>query len=282
MIRNPSAATWFNMLSDAERQLLGPIFNQVLTTTEQYNSLIDGFQLYITGSSLNNFERSYNDIDLMVVLPSERINKIKSEILTGLRNNFQNKNMVALHERLKDPKLKLFGLTELTDSVINSLIYSIEITSQDTEALLRRLGSSSELNRIVMDPERELSAIKMRLDGELAAEKNNPTVEPDGTVGYQFGPMVEAFLNDVINGLDHFTSSQGMPGFNIQWNKSFPEGYGKVAGENNCHISSNVQCTPVHLFLTTGLDLKKAMEKKESFMLEYYSDQERMRPIKLY
>jgi hypothetical protein len=43
-----------------------------------------------------------------------------------------------------------------------------------------------------------------------------------------------------------------------------------------------VQCTPVHVFLTTGVDPKKAMEKKESFMLEYYSEQERMQPIRLY
>ena len=48
------------------------------------------------------------------------------------------------------------------------------------------------------------------------------------------------------------------------------------------YIYSKFDCPPSHIFVTTGVDLKKAMEKKESFMLAYYTEQERMKPIKIY
>jgi hypothetical protein len=270
------------MLNATEQRWLVPVINQVLTTADQYNKLINGFMVYVTGSSLNFVERVYNDIDLMVVIPNEGINNIRSGILADLRKNFQDKNLNGLQEQAEDPKFKIFGFTNLFESVMDSLKYSIEINNNDTEALLHRLGSTTELNRIILDPKSELLAINMRLDGELEAEKHKLTVEPDGTAGYQFGPLVEAFLKDLKSGLDHKVDPQGKPLFYFQLNKSFPEGYGKVAGENNCYISPAVPCAPLHVFLTTGVELKKAMEKKDSFMLEYYSEQERMQPIRLY
>ena len=77
------------------------------------------------------------------------------------------------------------------------------------------------------------------------------------------------------------TSQNDRSLYNIQWHKSFSEGYGRTAGENNFHIYPLGQCAPVHVFLTMCVDNKKAMEKKESFMLEYYSADERMKPIRL-
>jgi len=70
------------------------------------------------------------------------------------------------------------------------------------------------------------------------------------------------------------------PRYAVHWHKSFSEGYDKTAGDNNCHVLT-AGATPVHLFLTTELDPKKAREKKESFMLEYYTEKERLEPVRL-
>ncbi|MCK5561276.1 MAG: hypothetical protein KAJ51_11800 [Thermoplasmata archaeon] len=278
---NQLAAKWFQLLSVIEQQTLTPIINQILATTERFNKIFQGYQVYITGSSLNFLERTYNDIDLMVVIPQDNLVTGKKGLLAILRESFRAKNISSLREAIITLKVRLFGLQELLDSTIDSIDYSIEISNSNQEALLRRLGSANEVTRLLMDPTDELTAIKLRTEGLIDAEKQVLPVELDGTQGYQFGPLVEVFLEHVMADLIK-PASDGQPLYQVNFQKSFPEGYGKIAGENNCYIYPKVQCPPVHLFLTTGVDQKKAMEKKDSFMLEYYTELERMQPIRIY
>jgi hypothetical protein len=277
---NSSAAKWFNLLTDIEKRNLTPIFNQVLITTAQYNNYFQGYEVYITGSSLNIVERNYNDIDVMVVIPEVTISKFKQDLLSGLMGSFKSKNIDQINKWTSDPRIQLLNMNELINSMSDSLEYSSAIKEQDKEYLLNRFGSMNEVQRLMMDPESELSAIQMRLESMVEEEKNKNPVEPDDQ-GYQFGSLVECFLRDVTSSLESQTQD-GKPKFQVQLYKSFSEGYGRTAGENNCHIFPMAQCVPVHLFLTTDVDYKKAMEKKESFMLEYYSEHERMKPIKIY
>lgn len=270
------------MLNDSERRLLAPIFDQVLNTTNSYNEIFQGFEIYITGSSLNLLNRDHNDVDIMVVIPIDMISSAKRKILSNLWQNFKDNEIGAIQQLVESSKIKLLGLNELIDSIIDSLEYIKVITTQDSEALLQRLGSTNEVTRINMDPDGELTAIRMRIEGAFESEKNNPILDSDGTAGYQLGTLVEEFLKSVANDLSaKYRTQDGQPYYRVQWHKSFTEGYGKIAGENNCHIYPSAHCVPVHLFLTTGVDNKKAMEKKESFTLEYYSDDERMKSIRL-
>ena len=94
------------MLNETEKQSLVPIFDQILITTEYYNGLFPGFEVYITGSSLNLVERAYNDIDLMVVIPEEELKTAKKEKITHLWELFKNKDHKGLSEQLKDTKIK--------------------------------------------------------------------------------------------------------------------------------------------------------------------------------
>jgi len=217
----------------------------------------------------------------MVVIPNKEIKKIRAEILTSIWEMFKNRERNRLQELQNDPRVKNLDLSELLSLAIDSLVFSSEIDNQNKDALLSRLGSMNEITRLIMDPERELSAIKVRFEGMLDAEKNKSPIGADGTHGYEYGYLVEEFLKNIAVGLGA-AALDDQPRFFFQWSKSFSEGYGKTAGENNCHIYPRTQCTPVHLFLTTGVDQKKAIEKKDSFMLEYYSEHERMPPIKLY
>lgn len=269
------------MLSDIERRALVPIFEQVLSTVDFYNNLFPGFEVYLTGSSLNLIQRSYNDIDLMVVVPELELKRIKLKLLSDVKEMFKARDLESIQNQINDPKTNLFGMREVINSLIDTLHYLSDIATRNEEALMRRLDSSSEMARLLVDPEREIEAIRVRVEGLLESEKANVPLESDGTHGYQFGILVEAFLKSVASNLTR-PGPDGQTRFYLKWYKSFTEGYGKVAGENNCHIYPRIQCTPVHLFLTSGVDNKKAMEKKESFMLEYYSAQERMLPIKLF
>lgn len=275
------AAKWYQMLKPMEQQAIATIINQTMAITESYNNLFPGFELYVTGSSLNLLERNYNDIDLMVILPHDELVKGKSEVLQTLWEYFKNKDLSSLREASNLPKIKIFHFDELVNSIIDSVEFSMEILNSNHDALLHRLGSNNEVTRLLIDPETELEAQKVRTEGLITEEKAVIPSEPDGTQGYQFGLLVEGFLKAVAEPLAK-PSATGQSTVQVQWHKSFPEGYGKVAGENNCYIYSSPQCLPVHLFLTTGLDQKKAMEKKDSFMLEYYTPQERLQPIKLY
>jgi hypothetical protein len=178
-------------------------------------------------------------------------------------------------------KTQILSLKELLGQLKDFMNLYIAIQNRSQEYLQQHYGSSNEVHRILIDPEPEIEAIKMRVEGLIEEEKNRPTIESDGTAGYQFGPLVERFLKEVVSGLTSTDQNQQLK-FNIQWQKSFSEGYGKIAGENNCYIYPNIQSVPVHLFLTTGVDQKKAMEKKESFMIEYYTAEERMEPIRIY
>jgi len=269
------------MLNDIERRVLVPIFDQILSTVDFYNNQFPGFEVYITGSSLNLIQHSYNDIDLMVVVPEVELKKIKLKMLSDIKEMFKSRDLESIQNLFNDPKTNLFGMGEVLNSVLDSLHYLSDIATRNEEALMRRLESSSEMTRLLVDPEREITTIQFRLEGLLESEKANVPLESDGTHGFQFGILVEAFLKSVASNLTR-PGPDGQAQFYLKWYKSFTEGYGKVAGENNCHIYPRIQCTPVHLFLTNGVDNKKAMEKKDSFMLEYYSAHERMLPIKLY
>jgi hypothetical protein len=279
---NQKAARWFNMLKEIEKQNIKAIIAQIIKTTETFNNFFNRFEVYITGSTLNLNDRRYNDIDTMVVIPSDQIKKSKDEILKIFLDSFKNEDFNSISKWEHDKRIELLGLSQLIISIEKSMEFSKAIKDSNNDFLLRNLGSQTELNRILMDPEPALEGLKMRVEGNIEDEKNQTSTELDGTSGFQLGPLVENFLQDVTSNLNQ-VDSMGKPRFQIQWHKSFSEGYGKTAGENNCYIYSDVnnQCAPVHLFLTTGVDEKKAMEKKESFMLEYYSEQERMRPIKL-
>jgi hypothetical protein len=278
---NPSAVTWYNMLNETEKEVLKPILEQVIFTTKQYNQLFPGFEIYITGSSLNMTERTYNDIDIMVVIPEDEINNSKRKLLSDLWEKYKNKTFDELKNELKNPKVQMLGLNDSVNSLLDSLKYSQEIHESNKETLITRLGSESKVHRLLMDPELELEAIKVRTEGIIESEKPKLSLEADGSHGYMFGPIVEMFLKTVTDNISKIISG-AQPVYQIQWHKSFSEGYGKIAGENNCHIYSKLDCPPAHIFVTTGVDLKKAMEKKESFMLAYYTEQERMQPIKLY
>ena len=281
LTNDPSANKWYNMLNETEKAVFKPILEQVASTTQQFNQLFPGFEIYITGSSLNLLERTYNDIDIMVVISEDELKKSKRNILSNLWEEFKDKAFDKLRNQLENPKIQMLGLKELVNSLMDSLVYLQEIRDSKKALLVARLGSESEVHRLLMDPEREFEAITVRMEGLLESEKPRLPLEADGSHGYMLGPIVEEFLNTVTDRISKLISG-GQPTYRIQWHKSFSEGYGKVAGENNCHVYSKFNCPPVHIFVTTGVDQKKAMEKKESFMLDYYSEQERMRPIKLY
>jgi hypothetical protein len=279
--QNPEVDKWFNMLQESERSAISRIINHILGKLDHYNNLIPGFEAYITGSSLNLQQRSYNDIDVMVVLPKENLEKLKLKILSDLKEFAKNQDLMSIQTLQKDPTPRFLGLEDLFDSILDSLLYSQEIASKNKDALVARLGSTGDVNRILLDPEGELSAIKVQIEGIIDAEKPILPTEIDETAGFQFGPIVEKFLKDVVDSLI-VTDESGSEKYKIQWYKSFLEGYGKVAGENNCYIQPPSESAPVHLFLSIGVDQEKAMQKKESFMLEYYTDQERMQPVKIY
>jgi hypothetical protein len=175
----------------------------------------------------------------------------------------------------------MLGVDELLQSIIDSLTYYKEIQIQDKDALLVRLNSTTEVNRILMDPQNELNGIRVRVQGMIEEEKGVQPLDHDSAQGYQFGHIVEEILKQIESKLRPLTKD-GQPYYLIQWSKSFSEGYGKIAGENHCYFFPHTHCPPVHLFVTTGVDEKKSMEKKESFMLAYYSDTERMKPVKLF
>jgi len=281
LLNNQPANTWYNMLNETEKAVFKPILEQVTSTTKQYNQLFPGFEIYITGSSLNLSERTYNDIDIMVVIPEDELKKSKRNVLSNLWEEYKHNAFDELKNQLKNPMIQMMRLNDLVNSLLVSLKYSQEIHDSNKEALVARLGSESDVHRLLMDPDSELEAIKVRLEVILESEKPRLLLEADGSHGYMFGPIVEVFLKTVTDRISKLTSGNQSI-YQIQWHKSFSEGYGKVAGENNCHVFSKFDCPPAHIFVTTGVDLKKAMEKKESFMLEYYTDQERMKPIKLY
>jgi len=269
------------MLNGVDRTGITPIIQQVLNTTKFYNEVFPGFTIYITGSSLNLIDRSYNDIDLMVIIPEQQISVSKSELLKHIGDLIRNNDSNNIEQMKNNNKVKLLGLMDLLGSIIDSISYRKAILQGNSQELLRRLGSNNEVIKVTRDPEQELEVIKMRMQGSIDSEKAEQTMEADGTSGYQLGMMIEEFLRNVATGLENMSRTSTLK-FGYQWNKSFSEGYGKVAGENNCHIYPSNQGVPVHVFLTTGLDNKKAMEKKESFMLEYYSENERMWPIKIF
>jgi hypothetical protein len=241
--KNQQANKWFAMLKYLEKNSVTIILDEVLKITEQYNNIIQGFEVYITGSTLNLMDRSYNDIDLMVVIPHDNLITIKRKLLTELWNLFRDNDINSLTQFENHIKTKLFDLGETLGQLKDFLNTKIAINNRSQEYLLHHYGSSNVVNRIL--------------------------------------PLVERFLFEVATDLTAADQNQLLK-FNVQWQKSFSEGYGKIAGENNCYIYPNVQSVPVHLFLTTGVDHKKAMEKKESFMIEYYTAEERMKPIKLY
>lgn len=269
------------MLNEIDRIGITPIIQQVINTTKFYNEVFPGFNIYITGSSLNLVERSYNDIDLMVTIPVQQISIIKNELLIQINQLIKNNDLINIDQMKENNNIKLLGLVGFLNSISDSINYRNTILQGDKDELLRRLGSTNEVSRVLMDPTQELEAIKMRLQGNLDGEKAEQPLESDGTSGYQFGMIVERFLKNSTYSLENLSKTSNLK-FSFQWNKSFSEGYGKVAGENNCHIYPSNQGVPVHVFLTTAVDNKKAMEKKESFMLEYYSENERMWPIKIF
>lgn len=278
---NAEATKWFSLLNDIEKTSLIQIFDKVIDAIKSYNEIFFGFELYITGSSLNLITREYNDIDLMIIMPVEEVKKTKSRMLENLYKSFLNKNLESIQKLKLDPRIKLLGLIETVNSILDHYRYFQEVSTSNNDVLLQRLGSTSELTRILRDPESELAAIKVRVEGILEAEKNILINDSDGVFGYQFGPFVEELLKDLSAKLSQLLGSDGQPLVHFEWHKSFSEGYGKVAGENNVHVYPKTSVPPVHIFITTAIDFKKAMEKKESFMLEYYSDSERMKPIKL-
>ncbi len=271
------------MLKEIEKQKLKHVIAQIIKTAENFNNYFKGFEVYVTGSTLNLRDRKYNDIDIMVILPAEQIKKSKFGIIKILLDSFRNNDFELITKWESNRRTELLGLSELIISIKSSLEFSIAIKNADNNFLLSNLDSQTEVNRVLMDPEAALEALKMRVEGSIEDEKIKTSTEADGTSGFQFGPLVEGFLKSVSKSLDQL-DSQGRPKFQIQWHKSFSEGYGRTAGENNCYIYPEIpkQCAPIHLFLTTGVDEKKAMEKKESFMLEYFSEHERMRPIRLF
>jgi hypothetical protein len=269
------------MLTEPEQQAITSIINQTLISTEYFNNMFSGFEIYITGSSLNLVSRTHNDIDLMIVVPAEQIRKSKLELMTSIWNLFKNNDLETLAAQKNSPQIRILGLTDLLNSLIDFINYIRDISSKDSDALYQRLQSTSEINRLLMDPEAELAATRIRAEGLSEEEKNVLPLDSDGAVGYQFGKLVEEFLNHVVSNLTTPEHAEGTA-FSVKWSKSFSEGYGKIAGENNCYIFSTTHHLPVHIFLTTGVDHKKAMEKKESFMLEYYTEQERMQPIRIY
>ncbi len=269
------------MLNEYEKNALIPIIEQVLITVQEYDNFYKGFQVFITGSSLNLVNREYNDIDLMVVIPENELKRSKGDILSDIWEYFKNKDITRLRALMKEKRIELFNLNESVEQMIDNIDYIFALDTCDQQLLLKRLGSMNEVNRQLLDPAFEIQKIKMHAEGILEEERARPAVESDSTLGYQFGPLVEKFLRDAALRFTR-TAKDGRPWCSINWHKSFSEGYGKTAGENNIHIYSRAQCVPVHLFLTTGVDNKKAMEKKESFMIEYYQDNERLPPIRIY
>jgi len=279
---NQQAAYWFNLLPDLEKRMLSPVLNQVLATTQYYNGIFPGFTVWITGSSLNLVERSHNDIDVMVVVPVEVIRKAKQETLSSMWRLYKEQDISTLMELGKDPRTTALGITEVLGMATDSLRYSMEIRGKNTEALSKRVTSPQEVNRILLDAPQELEAARVKVDGMIEMEKNEAPTEADGTQGYQFGPLVLAFLRHVETGVARVKNQEGQPVLTVDWRKSFSEGYEAGAGDNNCYLyNSNVQAAPVHLFLVTEVNSQKAMEKKESFMLEYYTPQERLAPVRL-
>jgi hypothetical protein len=170
------------------------------------------------------------------------------------------------------------GLTKIVSVVKDLLRYDQEIQRADEAAIFKRTGLQSEVARVLRDSSQERRSVYLQVEGTIVAESNARASDSDGTSGYQFGTLVEGFLKSVSSGLASTTTGQA---FQVEWRKSFSEGYDKTAGENNCYIYIPQRTSPVHLFLTTGVDAKKAMEKKESFMLEYYTPNERTAPVRI-
>lgn len=113
-----------------------------------------------------------------------------TEKINHLWELFKNKDLKGLSEQLKETKIKILGLKELLDSLIDSLIFVSEITNKNETALQRRLGSTSEVTRLLPEPESELTALKVRVEGMLEAEKNNTPFDADGTSGFEYGSFV--------------------------------------------------------------------------------------------
>jgi hypothetical protein len=281
LANNKQAAYWFNMLSAVEKRGLSPILDQVFSTTDYYNGLFPGFSVWVTGSSLNLVDRYHNDVDIMVVVPGESIRKAKQMKLSQLWGLYKQMNDETIRAQVMDPIIIALGLGELMASIVDSLDYSEEIMSKDEAALGRRTNSPQEVNRILMDAQMEIQATRVKVDGMIDLEKNAHPTDDDQTHGYQYGPLVISFLKHVEKGLSKLRK-MGQSQFTFDWQKSFSEGYEAGAGNNNAYIySQERQAAPVHLFLTTKVDSQKAMEKKESFMLEYYTPQERLQPVRL-
>jgi hypothetical protein len=290
---NQYATYWFNnLLSDIEKSAHPQMIDQVFASVQYYNTLFPGFTVWITGSSLNIVDKSHNDVDLMVVVPGDVIKKVKQDSLTQMWSWYKEGNIDSIRGLASDPRTKMLGLEELLGIVTESLEFTLEIRAQNRPALETRIGSPTEVNRILMDAQQELEAARVKVDGLIDQEKYTLPTDADRTQGYQFGPLVIEFLKHVEAGLGG--------NYQVEWQKSFSEGYDAGAGANNCYIwalpnahtdsigndagkvYAGQECPPIHLFLTTEVNQQKAMEKKESFMLEYYTPQERMQPIKLF
>ncbi len=277
---NPATKQWYSRLSDLEKQKLTPIIDKVLAATIKYNTIFPGHGVWVVGSSLNIQDREYNDIDVMVTIPEEALLNFKKDTLKTTWDLFLDGSISGLTKLGQDPKVKLIGLDGLIAQSIESVEFLVEVNNKDREALEARTGSFNAASNILLDPSLEMKAIKERLQGQLTTERNVTPVDDDGSQGYKFGSYVDAFMMDLGTSLN-IQDKTGKHMFFINWYKSFSEGYGRTAGNNNCHIYPNVQCKPVHVFLTTAMDLKKANEKKDSFMLELYTEAERMKPVQL-
>lgn len=276
---SPDVQRWFSLLSPNDRASIGPVIDTVFGVCQRYSQHFDPFAVYITGSSLNLLEPGYNDIDLMMVIPAQGISKAKQGFLDALWRAIRANERAQVVALMSDPRATVLGLMPLLDRALQVLSYCRDVASGNRDALLVQTNSPQEVERIMREPTQEIKGTKLGLEGAIEAERPARPVDRDGTQGYLFGPVVESFLKDATNELAHFVTPQG-PRYSIQWHKSFSEGYDKTAGENNCHILSQ-NTAPVHLFLTYELDHKKAKEKKESFMLEYYTESERMQPVKI-
>lgn len=276
---SPDVQRWFSLLHPNDRGSIAPVIDTVFGVCQSYSQHFGPFAIYITGSSLNLLEPGYNDIDLMVVIPAQGISKAKQGMLDSLWRDIRANERPQVQTLMSDPRSQVLGLCPLLDRSLQVLSYCRDVASGNRDALLVQTNSPQEVERIMREPSQEIKGAKLVLEGAIEAERPAKPVDLDGTQGYLFGPVVESFLKDATNELAKLATPQG-PRYSVQWHKSFSEGYDKTAGENNCHILSQ-NITPVHLFLTYELDPKKAKEKKESFLLEYYTESERMQPVKI-
>lgn len=237
-------------------------------------------EIFVIGSSLNTQDRSFNDVDIMVTLDPKSIHAIKSDFLHAIWTAFQSRTSNDLPKYQNDTRISMLGLTQILKEAINAREFVEEILARDKEALMARTNSLSEVNRIDSEPATEIKSISTTLSGLMSQEGNTKPVDADGTQGYQFGPLVETFLAQVAGGLDQ-KDHHGTPLFGFHWNKSFSEGYDKTASENNLYIYTTYRCSPIHLWMATEMVQKKHYEKKESFMLEYYTEAERLPAVRL-